>query len=189
MRLNIHDCLEERAKNGRRYARPVKVCASKQCVAHIKIEIGEAQTFLEQIPIDVGECGKRFVEVFLALLGRRIQHIEKVCEVQAEIGAILGGSVQQVELEGFGLEDAGVFGEEAKKYSDEEAFELMPGIAACFQRVMEATHDFDRFDIDWVLFLELVLLVARYECKSVDIFVELGEREFDGGDAPAVEER
>jgi len=46
--------------------------------------------------------------------------------VQAEVGAVLRGAIQQVELERFTLEDGRVFAEKAKEDADKEAFQSMP---------------------------------------------------------------
>ena len=115
----------------------------------------------------------------MALFGRRIQHVEETREVQSEIGAVFGGAVQQVELEGFGLEDAGILSEKAKEDADQEAFELVAGVTARFQRVVQAAHDFDGLDVDRVLFFEFVLLVAGDECEVMNVLVEVGERKFE----------
>ena len=94
----------------------------------------------------------------------------------AEVGAVFGGAVFEVEAEGFALEDAGVLGEEAEEDADEEAFEVVAGVAAGFEGVVEVAHDFDGFEVDGVLFLELVLLVAGDEGEGVDVLVEVGQR-------------
>ena len=141
----------------------------------------------KEFAVDVGECGESFVEILLALFGRRVQHVEEAREVQAEVGAVLGGAVQQVEPERFALEDARVLGEEAEEDADQEAFELVPGVAAGFQRVVQVAHDLDGFEVDRVLVLELVLLVAGDEGEGVNVLVEVGQRKFDGRHAAVVE--
>ncbi len=50
--------------------------------------------------------------------------------MQAEVGAVFGGAIEQIKPEGFRLEDAGVLGEEAKENANQKAFELMPCVAA-----------------------------------------------------------
>ncbi|MGC2422508.1 MAG: hypothetical protein WA405_12765 [Candidatus Acidiferrales bacterium] len=52
---------------------------------------------------------------------------------------------------------------------------------------MEAAHDFDRLDIDGVLLFKLVLFVSGDKCEVMDVLVEFGEREFDGGNTAEVE--
>ena len=106
----------------------------------------------------------------------------------AEVGAVFGGAVEEIKPECLAVEDAGVFGKKAKENANQKAFELMSRVAACFQRVVQAAHDFDRFKVDRVLFLELVLLVAGDECEGVDVFVEISQREFDGSHAPVAKE-
>ena len=161
--LRLHDGLKERAENGGRNARPVEARAGEQRVAHVAVEIGEAEIFGEQLAVDVGKCGERFVEVLLALLRRRVEHFKEAREVHARVRAVGGGAVLEVELKGFALENAGVLGEEAKEDADEKAFEVVARVAAGFERVVKVAHDFGGFDVDGVLFLEFVLLVAGDE--------------------------
>ena len=86
--LRLHDALEERAENGGRDARPVEARAGQQAVAHVAVEVGEAEVLGEELAVDVGEGGQSFVEVLLALLGRRVEHVEEPRQVQAEVGAV-----------------------------------------------------------------------------------------------------
>src|SRR5207249_4454767 len=105
---------------------------------------------------------------------------EEAGQVHAEVGAVGGGAVFEVEAEGLALEQGGVFGEEAEQDADEEAFELVAGIAAGFEGVVEEAHDLGGFEIDGLLVLESVLFVAGDEGEGVNVFVEIGEREFEG---------
>src|SRR6185437_14112958 len=61
-----------------------------------------------------------------------------------------------------------------------KAFKLMAGVAALFQGIMQAAHDFNRLNVDGVLFFKLVLLVAGNEGEVVDVLVKIGQREFGG---------
>ncbi len=54
---------------------------------------------------------------------------------------------------------------------------------------MQAAHDLDGFNVDRVLLLKLVLLVARDECEGMNVFVEISQRKFDARHAPVAEER
>src|SRR5579872_2998376 len=65
----------------------------------------------------------------------------------------------------------------------------MARIAPGFECVVKAAHDFDRLDVDRVLFFELVLLVARNEREPVDMLVKISKRKLDGVDAAVVEKR
>lgn len=99
----------------------------------------------------------------------------------AEIGAIGGGAVEDVEFEAFALEKAGILGEQAEKDADEEPFEPVSGITAGFERVVKCSEDFHRPDIDRILFLEAVLLVAGNKGEGMDVAVEFGEWELRDG--------
>ena len=153
--LRFHDGLKERTEDRRRNARPVEARAGKQGVAHVAVEAGETGRIGKEFAIDVGERGKSFVEVVPPSFGRRVQHVEETREVQTKVGAVFQSAVQQVERERFTLEDARVFGEETEQNANKEAFEMLPRAAAGLQRVAQAAHDFDRFNVDRVLFLEL----------------------------------
>ena len=63
-----------------------------------------------------------------------------------------------------------------QKRTHQEAFEIVPGVAARLQRVVEVVHDPHGFEIDRVLVLEVVLLIARYEREIADTMVQLVER-------------
>ena len=91
--LRLHDGLKERAEDGGRDARPVEARAGQQGVAHVAVEVGEAEVFRKEFAVDVGECGQSFVEVLLALVGRRVEHVEEPREMRAEVGAVFGGVV------------------------------------------------------------------------------------------------
>ena len=92
-------------------------------------------------------------------------------------------------MKGFAVKNAGVFREEAKENADEKAFEIVAGVAAGFQGVVQFAENFGGFDVDRVFFLERVLLVARNEREGVDVFVKIGERKFHHRAAPLVEQR
>ena len=65
----------------------------------------------------------------------------------------------------------------------------MPRITACFKGIVQTPHDLNRFDVDRVLFGELVLLVAWDECKLTNLLVKVGQWKFDGLHAAAFKER
>ena len=94
--------------------------------AHVAVEIGEAQVFGEERAVDPGKGGEGFVEVLLALFGRRVQDFKETREMLAEVGAIGGGTVDEVVLKGLRLKDSGVLGEEAEEDANEEALSLCP---------------------------------------------------------------
>jgi len=63
------------------------------------------------------------------------------------------------------------------------------GVAAGLQGIVEIAHDLGGLEIDGVLILEFVLLVAGDERKGVNVLVKRGERKFDSVNAAASEER
>jgi hypothetical protein len=62
-------------------------------------------------------------------------------------------------------------------------------IAARFKRVVQRAENFGGFDVDRVLLLKLVLLVAGNEGEGVDVFVKFGERKLNCGDAAIIKQR
>ena len=98
----------------------MEAATGEQTVAHVGVEIGERQRFLEEIAVDVRELGEFFVEVFLALAGVGVEDAEELFEADAEVGAVGRGAVADEQLEGFLREDAVVLGKEAEEDADEE---------------------------------------------------------------------
>ena len=109
------------------------------------------------------ELREFFVEVFLAFVGRRVEHGEELCEAWAEVAAVPRSAVFEVEAEGFALEQPGVLGKQTKQDADEKAFEVVTGVTAGFKGVVKFTEHFGGVGVDGVLLLELVLLVAGDE--------------------------
>ncbi len=179
-RLGLHDGLEERAENGGGNARPVLGATRQQRVAHVAVEISKAQVFVEQVAVDVGKGSQRFVEIFLPFLRRSVEDFKEPRQVQAQIRAVRRRAVFQVEPEGFALENAGVLGEQAEQDADEKTFQVVARVAARLQRVVKIAHDFDGLDVDGVLLLKFMLLVAGNEREVLDVTMKIGEREFTG---------
>ncbi len=153
--------------------------AGEMRVAHVAVELGKAELLGEEVAVDVGELLEFFVEPRLAFFHRRIEHGEQECQSCSKIAAVLGGAVLDVEAEGFTVEQAGVLGEQTEQDAHEELLEVVPGVTASFERIMQLTEHFGGFDVDGVLFLELVLLVTGDEREVVDVLVQLREREGD----------
>jgi hypothetical protein len=62
-------------------------------------------------------------------------------------------------------------------------------VAAGFEGVVKFAHDFDGFEVDRILFLKRVLLVAGNEREMLDVTVKISERKFVGDSALFVEQR
>ncbi len=99
------------------------------------------------------------------------------------------GAVFEIQPESVGWEDTRIVGEEAEEDADEEPLEIMAGIAPCAERVVDAGHDLDSFEIEIVLRLERGDLIAGDKGEQADVIFELGERELLAGKAPVAEVR
>ena len=66
---------------GMKFAGTEEVVEQKVRVA--MFEIGEAKMLAEEVAVDVGELGERFVEVFLAFFRRRIEDFKQPGEALA----------------------------------------------------------------------------------------------------------
>lgn len=126
--------------------------------------------------------------MLLAAVFGRVEHVEELTELGAEVGAVGGGVVLDVELKGARREDAVVLAEEAEEEADEELFQLVPGMAggvgavfAGFQRVVQVAHELGGFFVGGVFGVELVLPVARHEKEVADVLVQFGQRKLEGG--------
>src|SRR6185437_463093 len=53
---------------------------------------------------------------------------------------------------------------------------------------MQATHDFNRLNVDGVLLFKFMLLVPRNEGEVVDVFVKVGQRELEGVNAAIIQQ-
>lgn len=178
--LGLHGGLEEGAEDGGGDFGPLEAGAIEECFALAGGEVGEAEGFLEEFAVDVGEGGEVFGEVGVALVFGGVEDLEEECELWAEVGAVEFGVVLEEEFEGVGLEEFGVFGEEAEEDADEEAFEGVAGEACGFELVVEVGEFFDGLEVGGVFGVELAGLVAGDEGEVADVFVEVGEGELEG---------
>ena len=82
---------------------------------------------------------------------------------RTEVGTVRGSMVLDKFRECVALEEAGVFGKQAKEDAYEKAFEVVSGIAAVFEGVVQFAQELDSPNVDRVFHVELVLLVAGDE--------------------------
>jgi hypothetical protein len=64
---------------------------------------------------------------------RFIENIEKLGQMLAQVGAVFRRFVFDIQPEGFALENAGIFREEAKENSDQKPLQIVPPVAAVFE--------------------------------------------------------
>lgn len=178
VRRFVHDVLEQRAENRRGNAAPVDRAALQQRGAHVAVEAGERQTFLEQFAIDVRKPAQRVVEVFQPRGFRRVEHVEQLCQLRREIAAVLA----RLLLDEFGelraLENAGVLGEQAKQQAHQIDFERVAGVADLLQAVVQPRHALYRLGVDRALRRDFLRLITGDEPEQFDVFVQLFQQEF-----------
>ncbi len=181
-RLGIHDALEQRAEDRGRDRAPVQRAAVEQCFTHGEVEIGDGQHFLEQLAVDVGKCGKLLVEIFRALVFRRVEHLKHLRELRAEVCAIGRGALFYPGTErAGGLEDAGVFGEQAEQQAHQQHFERMALVTRRLERIVQPAHALGGLDVDRVLRRDGLRAVTGDEGEMLDALVQVGEFEFGLG--------
>ena len=178
-RPGVHDRLEQCAENRRTDLAPVERAGIEQGFAHGAVEIGDRQNFLEQLAVDIGKGGELFIEGRRALALGRIEHLEKLCEQRAEIAAVLGGAVFDPVLKRLaGLEDAGVFGEQAEQQAHQQQFQRVTCVAARLEAVVQAAHAFGGLAVDGIFGRERLGGVAGDESEQADALVQVRQREF-----------
>ena len=115
-----------------------------------------------------------------ALPFRGVQHLEDAGEQRPEVGPVLAGSLfQEVEQDVPRLEDPGVVREEAEHDPDQEAFEVVPGIAGVPERVVELPDQLRRLDVRGVLIAERPARDPEDEAELLDVLRQLVEPEGD----------
>nr|WP_233199916.1 hypothetical protein [Ottowia massiliensis] len=119
------------------------------------------------------------VQVFAALAFGRVKHLKQLRQAGAEIAAVFGSALFNKGAESLrGLEDGRVVGKQAKQQTHEQHFQRVARIARAFERVMQLAHAFGRFDIDRVLRLDSLGLVARNKAKQAHVLVQIGQAKF-----------
>ena len=172
---------EEAAEDGGGDAFPVEGGGLEQSGAHGSIEVGEVEGLGKELAIHVGEGAEFFFEVSLAFVLGGIEDAEEAGELGAEVAAIGGGAVGEVELEGVLGEDAGIVREEAEEDADEEDAEVVALITTGEEGIVEFRHEFGGFDIGGIFGVEFALAQAEDEGETVDVFVEVRDWESEGG--------
>lgn len=97
--LRIHHRLKERAEDGGRDGVPFKSATGEELRAHGAGERGQREAFGKEQAVDVGELEQVGSEMFLAAVFGGVEHLEQFVELGAEVGAVGGGVVLEIELE------------------------------------------------------------------------------------------
>ena len=182
----VHDRLKQRSENRRRNCGPVKPAGVEQCLPHGGVKVGDTQRAVEEITVDIRKTGQVLVECGLTCVYWRVKHLEEPREPQAQVRAILMGPLlKQLEEAVARLKDASIVGKQAEHGPHQKQIQVMAGpltklrtgIARLFERVVQATHEFGRLDVDRVLILEGALLYAQDEAELFNVVGQVGQGE------------
>ncbi len=100
-------------------------------------------------------------------------------ELRPEIGAVGRGALLDPGAErAGGLEDAGVFGEQAEQQAHQQHFERMALVARRLEGVVQLAHALGGLDVDRVLRRDGLGAVTGDEGEMLDALVQVGEFEF-----------
>jgi hypothetical protein len=64
----------------------------------------------------------------------------------------------------------------------------MTGVATLLKGIMQAAHNFNRLNVDGVLFFKLMLLIAGNESEVVNVLVKVSQRKFKGVNAAGIKQ-
>jgi len=176
----FHHALEERTENAGGDARPVETAAGEEGGTVGCGGVGRGDELMKEAAVDIGEKTELVGEVRAALLGVRAENAKKFAEPFSEVGAVFLGFFDEAG-EAVPGEDVGIFGEETKEESDEEAFEVVAREARFFEFVVEGAEEFDGFEVDFGLGLEGFAIVAADEAEGGEAVGEVGEGEVGEG--------
>ena len=103
-------------------------------------------------------------------------------QLRAEVGAVGRGALFDPGAKRLRrLEDAGVVGEQAEQQAHQQHFQRVAFVAAGLERVVQLAHLLGGLDVDRVLRLDLLRLIAGDEAEMLDVLVQVGEPELDFG--------
>src|SRR6056297_58631 len=174
----VHHRLKKRAEDGRGNRRPVEAAGIEQRRAHVRIEIGRREIFLEQRPVDIGKLLQILVEMWRARLLGRVEDVEQIAKKRPRVRAIgRGARFQIVPQDILGLENAGIVGKQAEDDPHQELFELVALVSACLDLVMQQAHQLGGLDVDRVLIAELPPLNPEDEAEALDMVRQVLQQE------------
>ena len=176
--LGIHDRLEQRTENGGRNLGPIVPRRIQQQGQHLAIELGQPQPVTKQPAVDIGEGVQFCRSACQPLLFRCVQHVEQFAQNGARIAAIgLHVVFNQLKENVLGLENPGIVGKQAEQQPHQQLFQIVPGIARCFQRIVQLAHQFRRLDGNAGLGFKADL-AALDKGEGFDMAVQVGQLEF-----------
>ena len=100
--------------------------------------------------------------------------------MKPKVRAVWFCAVLDVEPERLAVENAGIFGKQTKQDADQETLQFVTAVAAGFQRVVQVVHDSHGPQVNRILVLETMPLIAGDQGELVDVPMELSKLEFLG---------
>jgi hypothetical protein len=90
-------------------------------------------------------------------------------------------TIEDVVFESIGLEDAGVFCEEAEEDTNHKALKVVAGASAVFESVVKIGEQFCGFEVSGVFGVKVVGFISSDEGEASDVFVKFGEGKLESG--------
>jgi hypothetical protein len=76
-----------------------------------------------------------------------------------------------------GLKDAGIVGKQTEQQTNQKDFQVMPGVAILFERIVQLAQRFHGHTVDCLFFSDALLAVTGNEVEQPQVLVQLGQRE------------
>ena len=115
-----------------------------------------------------------FVQHFRATVFRCVEHLKQQRQLCAEVGAIGCGALLYPGTEcAGGLEDAGVFREQAEQQAHQQHFERVTCVASRLERIVQLAHALGGLDVDRVLRRDGLRAVTGDEGEVLDVLVQV----------------
>ena len=176
--VELHHLLEHRAEDRRRDLAPLDTRQRDQLASHLGVEGRRVHALLEQAAVDVLECGVVLGQRPLPFVRRPIECGEQGVEHGADVRAVNAGvELDQVGKQVFGLEDAGVVGEQAEQQADEKHLQRVAVVTVTLQGVVQLTHGVGGAAVDRVFVAYSLFAVAGDEVEQVDLAWQVFQRE------------
>ncbi len=174
----VHDALEERTKNSRRYAAPIKRATVEQQGPHCAVASGYGQRLFKKPAVHIGESHEYFVEALLPFTLGCVQDLKQHRQLRYEVGAVfLGAVLDEITERTARLKERGVLGKEAEEQPNEHHFKDVSLVARGAQTVVELAHALGGLNVDRVLLGYFLRCITGDEAKELDVLVKVFKRE------------
>ena len=174
----VNHGLKQRAKNGRADLRPIKVLgAMQQHAARCAVEVAAGELAVKHAAVHIGETGQLCRQIFGTLGRCMAEHVKQVLQRAVEVATVLARLLAQVAAEAAGaLENAGVFGKQAKQQPHQITLQVHAGVAAVAHGVVQLRNIACGVLVHCNLRLLRLRLVARQKQVSIQVLRKVGQR-------------